>query len=161
MQGGGQYAVGPYDEMMAPKQGNYLLPDINRPSYKDEFGGTRSEYKMGFNDNGKETLIPTVVQGKQLSEDEAVDNYYRTGLHMGKYDTVQDAENASALRTAKYNMLQDPVRFKMSDYVPNMQDGGTVQTSMLQPIKKDEDSLPILMDSLFSQFQKTKQEFGL
>lgn len=161
MQGGGQYAVGPYDEMMAPKQGNYLLPDINRPSYKDEFGGTRSEYKMGFNDNGKETLIPTVVQGKQLSEDEAVDNYYRTGLHMGKYDTVQDAENASALRTAKYNMLQDPVRFKMSEYVPNMQDGGTVQTNMLQPIKKDEESLPVILDSLFSQFQKTKQEFGV
>lgn len=161
MQGGGLYAVGPYDEMMAPRQGNYLLPDINRPSYKDEFGGRRSEYKMGFNDNGKEVLIPTVVQGKQLSEDEAVDNYYRTGLHMGKYDTVQDAENASALRTAKYNMFEDPIRFKMSDYVPNMQDGGTVQTNMLQPIKKDEESLPVILDSLFSQFQKTKQEFGV
>lgn len=116
MQTGGLYAVGPYDEMIAPKQGNYLLPDINRPSYLDEFGGMRSEYKMGFNDDGKEVLIPTVVQGKQLSEDEAVDNYYRTGLHMGKYDTVQDAENASALRTAKYNMLQDPVRFDMKQY---------------------------------------------
>lgn len=123
-QDGGLYAVGPYDEMMAPKQGNYLLPDINRPSYLDEFGGMRSEYKMGFNDDGKEVLIPTVVQGKQLSEDEAVDNYYRTGLHMGKYDTVQDAENASALRTAKYNMLQDPVRFDMTQY----QKGGSTPT---------------------------------
>jgi hypothetical protein len=132
-QSGGLYAVGPYDEMMAPKQGNYLLPDINRPSYVDEFGGMRSEYKMGFNDNGKEVLIPTVVQGKQLSEDEAIDNYYRTGLHMGKYDTVQDAENASALRTAKYNMLQDPVRFDMTQYqkggwLKSYQDAGEVST---------------------------------
>lgn len=127
MQGGGKFAVGPYDQMKAPKEGNYLLPDINRPSYIDEFGKMRSEYKMGFNDNGKEVLIPTVVQGKQLSQDEAIDNYYRTGLHMGKYDTVQDAENASALRTAKYNMLADPIRFKMSDYVPNMKVGGKIE----------------------------------
>ena len=44
---------------------------------------------------------------------------------------------------------------------PRMQDGGTVQTNMLQPIKKDEESLPVILDSLFSQFQKTKQEFGV
>lgn len=161
MQSGGEFAVGPYDQMKAPKEGNYLLPDINRPSYKDEFGGMRSEYKIGITDKGQEVLIPTVVQGRQLTEDEAVANYYKTGLHMGKYNTVQDAENASALRTAKYNMLADPIRFKMSDYVPNMQDGGSVQTNILQPIKKDEESLPIILESLFSQFQKSKEEFGV
>jgi hypothetical protein len=132
MQSGGLFPVGPYDEMMAPKQGNYLQPDINRPSYIDDFGGMRSEYRMGFNSDGKETLIPTVVQGRQLSEDEAIDNYYRTGLHMGKYDTVQDAENASRLRTAKYNMFQDPVRFNMNEY----QYGGETST-FLNPDKID------------------------
>jgi hypothetical protein len=161
MQNGGLFAVGPYDEMMAPKQGNYLQPDINRPSYMDDEGGRRSEYRTGINIDGKETLIPTVVGGRQLSDDEALAQFERTGLHMGQYDTVEEADAASKMRTAKYNMLEDPVRFKKQDYVPNMQYGGTVQTSMFQPIKKEEDSLPVMLDSLFSQFQKTRQEFGV
>lgn len=68
----------------------------------------------------------------------------QTGLHMGKYDTVQDAENASALRTAKYNMLQDPVRFKMSDYVPNMQDGG----QQSYPLPNFDDNVIYLIDKI-------------
>ena len=51
--------------------GDYLLPDINRPSYIDDAGERRTEYKMGINVNGKETLIPTVVGGRQLTDDEA------------------------------------------------------------------------------------------
>lgn len=124
-QDGGLYAVGPYDEMFAPKQGNYLLPDINRPSYIDEFGGRRSEYKMGVNIDGKEILIPTVVGGRQLSEDQAVDHYRQTGLHMGQFNTPEEAEYASRLRTARYNMLEDPIRFQADQF----QRGG-----MLPPI---------------------------
>ena len=115
-QNGGLFPVGPYDEMMAPKEGNYLLPDINRPSYVDNQGYTRSEYKMGFNIDGKETLLPTVVDGRQLSPDQAIDNYYRTGLHMGQYDSPQQADYRARLRTAKYNMLKDPARFNINDF---------------------------------------------
>ena len=115
-QKGGLFPVGPYDEMMAPKEGNYLQPDINRPSYVDNQGYTRSEYKMGFNINGKETLLPTVVDGRQLSPDQAIDNYYRTGLHMGQYDSPQQADYRARLRTAKYNMLKDPARFTINDF---------------------------------------------
>lgn len=121
-QDGGLYAVGSYDEIFAPKQGNYLLPDINRPSYIDEFGGRRSEYKMGVNIDGKEILIPTVVGGRQLSEDQAVDHYRHTGLHMGQFDTPEQSEYASRLRTARYNMLEDPIRFQADQF----QRGGTL-----------------------------------
>jgi soluble lytic murein transglycosylase-like protein len=156
MQNGGLFAVGPYDEMMAPKQGKYLQPDINRPSYRDEEGGRRSEYKMGFNDGENEVLVPTVVGGKQLTEDEAIAQYERTGLHMGKFKTPEEAEYASRVRTARYNMLEDPVRFSADQF----QGGGTVRTSMIEEINQEE-SLPVILDSLFSQFQKTKQEFGV
>jgi hypothetical protein len=111
-----------YDMYKAPKQGNYLLPDINRPYYTDEQGGNRSEYKMGFNLNGKETLLPSVVGGRQLSPEETRNRYYQTGLHMGQYNTPEEAEYAARLRTAKYNMLQDPVRFNASMF----QMGGTM-----------------------------------
>jgi hypothetical protein len=120
MQNGGLFPVGPYDEMMAPKQGNYLLPDINRPSYIDDEGGRRSEYKMGVNIDGKETLLPTVVGGRQLTEDQAEAQYMRTGLNMGKFNNVEDADYASRLRTARYNMLEDPIRFQANQF----QEGG-------------------------------------
>lgn len=109
-----------YDKTMAPKKGNYLLPDINRPSYIDSEGGRRSEYKMGVNFNGEEITIPTVVNGRQLSEDEAVQRYKESGLHMGKYKTPTEADYYSRLRTAKYNVLEDPVRYDSSSF----RDGG-------------------------------------
>jgi len=117
-----------YDMYKAPKQGNYLLPDINRPYYTDETGDKRSEYRMGKNIDGRETLIPTVVGGRQLTEDEALQRYYQTGLHMGMYNTPEQAEYASRLRTAKYNMLQDPVRFNASMF----KNGGVIRQSKSQ-----------------------------
>lgn len=156
MQSGGLFAVGPYDEMMAPKQGNYLLPDINRPSYRDEEGGRRSEYRVGVNIDGEEVLFPTVVGGRQLTDDQAEAQYEKTGLHMGKFKTPEEAEYASRLRTARYNMLEDPVRFSANQF----QGGGTVKTSMVEEVNQ-EDSIPVLLDALFSQYQKTKEAFGV
>jgi hypothetical protein len=118
--GGSVLSMGDYDRTTAPKKGNYLLPDINRPGYTDFEGGRRTEYKIGVNIDGKETLLPTVVGGKQLTEDEAINRYYKTGLHMGKFNTPQEADYASRLRTARYNMLEEPVRFKANQF----KDGG-------------------------------------
>jgi len=143
MQNGGLFPVGPYDEMMAPKQGNYLLPDINRPSYIDDEGGRRSEYRTGVNIDGKETLLPTVVGARQLTDKQAEDQYIRTGLNMGKFNNVEDADYASRLRTARYNMLEDPVRFNVNQFqgggmsIPGVQ--GTVvaaPTTLKEAYKK-------------------------
>ena len=120
--GGSVLSMGDYDRTTAPKKGNYLLPDINRPSYIDESGNTRSEYKMGINVNGKETLIPTVVGGRQLSNDEAIDRYRSTGLHMGQFNTPKEADYAARLRTARYNMLDNPIKFQANQF----KDGGTL-----------------------------------
>lgn len=117
-----------YDMYKAPRQGNYLLPDINRPYYIDQAGDKRSEYRMGKNIDGRETLIPTVVGGRQLTPDEALQRYYQTGLHMGMYTTPEQAEYASRLRTAKYNMLQDPARFNASMF----EQGGVIRQSRSQ-----------------------------
>ena len=101
-----------YDRDFAPTNGKFLKPDINRPSYTDKSGNRRSEYKMGINDNGKEVLIPTVVNGRQLTPRQAINRYKKTGYHMGKFKTIAQAEKYAKDRTAKYNMLADPVRYK-------------------------------------------------
>ena len=115
-QDGGLLSMGDYDLTTAPKRGDYLLPDINRPSYIDDAGERRTEYKIGKNIEGKETLIPTVVGGRQLSEDEALDRYYKTGLHMGQFNTPEEANYAARLRTARYKMLEDPIGFKADQF---------------------------------------------
>ena len=167
MQDGGLFAVGDYDKTLAPKKGNYLLPDINRPSYVDEEGGRRSEYKMGVNIDGKETLIPTVVNGKQLSEDEAVDRYRKTGLHMGQFNTPEEADYAARLRTAKYNMLEDPVRFQanqfsnggMAEINPNtlgFQDGGSIQTDITTPVKQKTSEAQDAFNAMLDKYEASK-----
>jgi hypothetical protein len=110
-----------YDLTQAPKQGNFLLSDIDRPFYIDDYGDKRSEFRIGINVDGRETLIPTVVNGQQLNDNQAIDRYYQTGLHMGQYNTPEESDYASRLRTMKYNMLEDPVRFGT-----NYQMGGTI-----------------------------------
>jgi hypothetical protein len=47
---------------------------------------------------------------------------------MGMYTTPEQAEYASRLRTAKYNMLQDPARFNASMF----EEGGVIRQSRSQ-----------------------------
>jgi hypothetical protein len=46
---------------------------------------------MAFEEDGKEILIPTVVNGRVVSDDEAIEHYYETGEYLGKFDTVEEA----------------------------------------------------------------------
>jgi len=165
--GGSVLSMGDYDLTKAPKKGNYLLPDINRPSYTDETGGRRSEYKTGVNIDGKETLLPTVVGGKQLTENQAIDRYYKTGLHMGKFNTPQEAEYASRLRTARYNMLENPINFNSSMF----EEGGEVEddddkemvegvASILRDVKSKKNRLQ-LANKLAKQFNREKVKYSL
>lgn len=59
--------------------------------------GPATVLSMSFQDeDGKETIIPTVSRnGLLMSEDEAIDEYRRTGDHLGKYNTVKEAEDAA------------------------------------------------------------------
>jgi len=178
MPNGGSIVLEDYDKTMAPKKGNYLLPDINRPSYIDSEGGRRSEYKTGYNlldeETGsfKETLLPTVVNGKQLTNAEAIQRYRDTGLHMGKYETPHKSEYASRLRTAKYNMLEDPVRsqniifnppeFKKGGKVEHSNDDDMVNgvASILRRVKDKKNRLQ-LANQLSNQFNREKVKYSL
>jgi hypothetical protein len=163
--GGSVLSMGDYDVTTAPKKGNYLLPDINRPGYIDSEGARRTEYKMGVNIDGKETLLPTVVGGKQLTEDEAINRYYKTGLNMGKFNTPQEADYASRLRTAKYNMLENPIRFQASQ----LKNGGKASNdkqmvdgvaSILRRVEDKQNRLK-LANQLSKQFNREKVKYDL
>jgi len=93
------------DGPLAKPQGDIYLPfDGTRPSYTDASGKERSEYKIGIGTKEGEMVIPTVWNGEQHTEDEAIDRYYNTGEHMGgPYGSIEEGERAAKLRTFIYN----------------------------------------------------------
>ena len=87
-------------EMAGPPQtapGGYTgnIDLSNRPVIKNKDGSSSTESSISVNIDGKEVLIPTIINGKRVSEREAIDHYEKTGEHMGKFDSVEEA-NAAA-----------------------------------------------------------------
>jgi len=86
------------------KEGNIDL-DARIP-VENEDGTISTESSISKNFDGKEVLIPTVVDGKRLSEDEAVEHYKKTGEHLGEFETPEAAEKyakeLSAQQKEKY-----------------------------------------------------------
>jgi hypothetical protein len=63
-----------------------------RPTVKNPDGSISTVRSLGVNIDGHEVLIPTVSDdGRVVSDDEAIDLYRRTGRHLGKFDTPQNA----------------------------------------------------------------------
>ena len=69
----------------------------HRPTWVDPKTGARmTVYSMGFQDqNGDEVLIPLVVNGQLLSQRDAIEHYYKTGEHLGKFAATAQGRKAS------------------------------------------------------------------
>jgi hypothetical protein len=77
--------------------GQYGLGNIdlnNRKVVENDDGSISTERSMSFydEDSGKEVLIPTVVNGRIVSDEEAIDHYYETGEYLGMFDTPEEAD---------------------------------------------------------------------
>lgn len=74
----------------------------NRPQLRNMDGSVSTVRSMSFNDGNGEILVPTIAfdnAGKPylMSDDEAINRYYNTGEYLGKFKTV-DAANEYASR---------------------------------------------------------------
>lgn len=69
--------------------GNIDVSKIIPVNNKD---GSKSTVKtISVDIDGQEVLIPTVIGGKVVSEEKAIETYLRTGNHLGKFKTEKDA----------------------------------------------------------------------
>jgi len=64
----------------------------NRQVIKNSDGSISTEESFSVNIDGKEVLLPTIIDGKRVSEEEAIRYYERTGKYLGKFKTVKEAE---------------------------------------------------------------------
>ena len=79
-----------------PTETNYngTIDLNNRQVVHNDDGSISTEYSFSFydDDTGKEVLIPQVVNGRIVSEEEAKRHYYETGEHLGMFDDWHDAD---------------------------------------------------------------------
>lgn len=64
-----------------------------RKVYHGSDGSYRTENSISIGTDSGEVLIPTVVNGKQLSNDAAIAHYKKTGENLGTFATPEDADN--------------------------------------------------------------------
>lgn len=57
----------------------------------DSDGNIETVNSFSVNIDGKEILLPKVIDGKIVSEEEAIRHYEETGEHLGMFDTIEDA----------------------------------------------------------------------
>lgn len=82
--GGPAFAVQPATE------GN--IDSATRPMVQNSDGTVSTSLTIGVNIDGDEVVIPTIADdGRILTTEEAVAQYYRTGKHFGKFDNVEEA----------------------------------------------------------------------
>lgn len=78
------------------EEGNIDLS--NRPRVQNPDGSISTVRSMSFNSDGKEILVPTVSpEGKNMTPDEAIAEYRKTGKHLGIF---KDEKSANAYAEA-------------------------------------------------------------
>jgi hypothetical protein len=65
--------------------------DLNSRQKIPVDGGYATVRSISFGEDGKEVLVPTATQGRIMSDQEAMEQYDKTGKHLGKFLTPHQA----------------------------------------------------------------------
>lgn len=72
------------------------IDPLKRPVVHNKDGSYSTTRSMSFEEDGVQVLIPTIDHdGKSLTPKQAIDYYHRTGEHLGKFDTPDNADRSA------------------------------------------------------------------
>ncbi len=117
------------------KEGTGLLADGNidlnsRKILKNPDGSISTESSIGIEVDGKYYLIPTVIAGQRVSDDDAVAYFKKTGEHLGVFDSQETADQyAKQLheRQQAFYTLEDNAEKPVEPAAPTEQPVAAVQ----------------------------------
>lgn len=111
----------------ANEPGNIDL--AKQPKVPNPNGGTSTVFSKSYNIDGKETLLPSVTpDGRFLkTDDEVINEYKKTGNHLGKFNTPEEANKyAEQLHndyaSGKYDQSAQPEFSGSYKYLPSTPD---------------------------------------
>ncbi len=84
------------DGGIVPTQG--YEPVGKYPSVRNSDGSSSNEITMSIGTEDGSYVIPTMWEGKKYTQDEALNRFDKTGLHMGKFANDADADRGARLR---------------------------------------------------------------
>lgn len=64
----------------------------NRVVIQNEDGSFSTEISFSVEIDGLEVLLPLIINGELVSEEEAIDHFLRTGEHLGMFSSIEEAE---------------------------------------------------------------------
>ncbi|HDY68902.1 MAG TPA: hypothetical protein ENH85_14065 [Candidatus Scalindua sp.] len=79
--------------------------DLTRPKLPVD-GGFATEKTITIEQDGRFLNIPTIINGKQVSQQEAIEHANRTGENVGAFNTQQEAVNAARRRSQEIGKLR-------------------------------------------------------
>lgn len=141
------------------KYGKGNIDLTNRPIVKNDDGSISTVRSMSFQDEeGKEILVPTVVNGKIVSDSEAINNYYRTGEYLGKFDSVEEAnEYAKELHRQQEKLYsknnQQIYELPKAGFIANSRRTGEISnpfsdSRLINTLKKENETLKTAKEDL-------------
>lgn len=147
------------------KYGKGNIDLTNRSIVKNDDGSISTVRSMSFQDEeGKEVLVPTVVNGKIVSDSEAINNYYRTGEYLGKFDSVEEAnEYAEKLHKQQEKLYSQNSRESLKlPYDLPMANQATANMSDATPAELAKNNAPVVSskDSRLALARKKAWEYN-
>jgi hypothetical protein len=107
--------------------------NLEHPPVKLEDGSVATVLTIGKGTDQGEVVIPTVVNGRRLSEEEAWQRYLKTGKHFGIFKTVEEADAAGQqLHEAEAKRVQ---ALQSAPAAPAAPAPDALQSSTNQPAK--------------------------
>ena len=118
-----------------------------RPRIENPDGSVSTVISKSFNIDGKEVLIPTIDhEGKVMSDDEAIKLYKKTGEHLGKFESAEDADRyAIALSEHQAGPKADKHQMKLYDKVNEQ--AVTVQKLRMEDPALSVESVPSVIEA--------------